>query len=60
MIITNIINSMPDSLKVFVRKNWNTDGHAKMYGVLEDWVMTNHCIYEDGTIYKIGKKIAGA
>jgi hypothetical protein len=58
--MNKIIKAMPADLKALVRKNWNTDKHSEMYKVLEDWVMTNSCIYEDGTIYSIGKKIAGA
>jgi hypothetical protein len=54
-----IARKLPRNLKVQVRRFWNTDKHAEMYAVLEDFLSQHHGIYEDGTVYTIGKLVAG-
>ena len=57
---TQIIKNMPSELKVAVRKGFNKATHAEMYAKLETYLGEQYCIYEDGTVYDIAKKIAGA
>lgn len=59
MNITYISKTVPADLKAEVRKSFNTVGHATVYAKLEEWLGVNHAIYEDGTVYKVAKKLAG-
>jgi hypothetical protein len=55
-----IIKSMPSTLKAEIRKGFNGPTHAEIYSKLETYLGEQYCIYEDGTVYDIAKKIAGA
>lgn len=60
MSITAIIKTIPKELKATVKKAFNGPNHAAAYAQLEAFLGEHHCIYEDGTVYAIAKKLAGA
>ena len=59
MSIKNLSKSVPADLKREIRKEFNGPNHAAVYGKLEAFLGEEFCVYEDGTIYNVAKRIAG-
>jgi len=59
MSISNYAKSVPSDLKREVRKEFNGPNHAAVYEKLEAFLGEEFCVYEDGTIYAVAKRIAG-
>ena len=59
MSITAYAKSVPAALKREVRKEFNGPTHTATYDKLEAFLGEQFCVYEDGTIYAVAKRIAG-
>lgn len=59
MKITDLAKSVPADLKREIRKSFNGPNHAAVYDKLEAFLGEEFCVYEDGTIYNVAKRIAG-
>ena len=59
MSVTSIVKSLPSELKKEVRKAFNGPNHSSVYDKLEQYLGEHFCVYEDGTVYAVAKRIAG-